>query len=210
MQIKILEVMKTMKFWNWIKNEEGERTLYFDGYIAEDSWFDDDITPKKFKAELMESYGGYLVPTEYDTRLIEGLNEENIMRKLSTIIKTGAERKINIAASTHAAAWIDEGGQLTFGDVTFDQINLDAHKLHVAVKVTEELLYDNVFNLENYILDKFAKALANSEEDAFLNGDGVGKPTGIFNETDGGEIGVTTAGATAITANEIINLIYSL
>ena len=42
------------KFWNWIKNEEG-RTLYFDGYIAQESWFDDDVTPKKFKAELMES-----------------------------------------------------------------------------------------------------------------------------------------------------------
>ena len=39
------------KFWNWVKNEDG-RTLYFDGYIALDSWFDDDITPKKFKAEL--------------------------------------------------------------------------------------------------------------------------------------------------------------
>ena len=48
--------MKIKKFWNWIKNEE-ERTLYFDGYIAQDSWFDDDITPKKFKAELMESDG---------------------------------------------------------------------------------------------------------------------------------------------------------
>jgi ATP-dependent Clp protease protease subunit len=44
------------KFWNWIKNEDG-RTLYFDGYIAQDSWFDDDITPKKFKAELTESEG---------------------------------------------------------------------------------------------------------------------------------------------------------
>jgi ATP-dependent Clp protease protease subunit len=49
--------MKIRKFWNWIKNEDGERTLYFDGYIAEESWFDDDITPKKFKAELMESGG---------------------------------------------------------------------------------------------------------------------------------------------------------
>ncbi len=53
----IMEVMKIRKFWNWIKNEDGERTLYFDGYIAEESWFDDDITPKKFKAELMESGG---------------------------------------------------------------------------------------------------------------------------------------------------------
>lgn len=53
----IMEVMKIRKFWNWTKNEDGERTLYFDGYIAEESWFDDDITPKKFKAELMESDG---------------------------------------------------------------------------------------------------------------------------------------------------------
>jgi ATP-dependent Clp protease protease subunit len=48
------------KFWNWIKNEEG-RTLYFDGYIAQDSWFDDDITPKKFKEELFESDGDVIV-----------------------------------------------------------------------------------------------------------------------------------------------------
>lgn len=160
--------------------------------------------------EGVDSDGGYLVPTEYDTRLIEGLTEENIIRKLATIIKTGAERKINIAASTPAAAWIDEGEALTFGDAKFDQINLDAHKLHVAVKVTEELLYDNVFNLETYILDKFARALANAEEDAFLNGDGVGKPLGIFAATGGGQVAVTTASATTITADEVINLIYSL
>lgn len=53
----IMEVMKIRRFWNWTNNEDGERTLYFDGYIAEESWFDDDITPKKFKAELMESDG---------------------------------------------------------------------------------------------------------------------------------------------------------
>lgn len=109
-----------------------------------------------------------------------------------------------------AAAWIDEGEELTFGDAKFAQINLDAHKLHVAVKVTEELLYDNAFQLENYILRQFSKALGNAEEDAFLNGDGVGKPLGIFAETGGAEVGVTAASATAITADEIINLVYSL
>lgn len=44
------------KFWNWVKNEDG-RTLYFDGYIAQDSWFEDDITPKQFKAELLSTEG---------------------------------------------------------------------------------------------------------------------------------------------------------
>ncbi|MDU4960033.1 MAG: Clp protease ClpP [Sporomusaceae bacterium] len=48
------------KFWNWVKNADG-RTLYFDGYIAQDSWFDDDITPKKFKAELTAAAGDIAV-----------------------------------------------------------------------------------------------------------------------------------------------------
>jgi ATP-dependent Clp protease protease subunit len=46
------------KFWNWIKNENTqERTLYLDGVIAEESWFDDDITPRAFKAELHSGEG---------------------------------------------------------------------------------------------------------------------------------------------------------
>ncbi|MEG1859905.1 MAG: phage major capsid protein, partial [Christensenellaceae bacterium] len=160
--------------------------------------------------EGVDADGGYLVPVEYDARLIEELEDENVFRKIATVITTSGERKINIAASKPAAAWIDEGEALTFGDATFDQINLDAHKLHVAVKVTEELLYDNAYRLEDHIINMFTKALSNAEEDAFLNGDGVGKPLGIFAATGGGQVAVTTASATAITADEIINLIYKL
>ena len=160
--------------------------------------------------EGIDASGGYLVPEEYDTRLIDGLTEENIIRKLGTTIKTSGEHKINIAGTKPAAAWIDEGEGLTFGDATFNQINLDAHKLHVAVKVTEELLYDNAFGLENYLIDQFAKALANAEEDAFLNGNGEGKPLGIFASTGGGDVAVTTASTSAITYDELITLVYSL
>ena len=160
--------------------------------------------------EGIDADGGYLVPEEYDTRLIDGLKEENIIRKLGHVITTSGERKINIAATKPAAAWIDEGEALVFSDATFSQINLDAHKLHVAVKVTEELLYDNAFRLENYIIDEFYKALANAEEDAFINGNGTGKPLGILSVSGGAEVGVTAASATAITADEVINLVYSL
>lgn len=160
--------------------------------------------------EGIDPQGGYLVPDEYDKRLIDILTEENVMRTLGTNITTSGEHKINIAATKPAAAWIEEGGTLTFGDATFDQIILDAHKLHVAIKVTEELLYDNAFNLENYILTQFGKALSNAEEDAFINGTGVGQPLGILAETGGAQVGITTASSTKVTADEIINLVYSL
>ena len=158
--------------------------------------------------EGVDADGGYLVPEEYDRRLIDTLSEENIMRRLATIITTSGEHKINIAATKPAASWIEAGGALTFGDATFSQILLDAHKLHVAIKVTEELLYDNAFNLEGYILDQFGKALANAEEDAFLNGDGTGKPLGLFAATGGGTVaGTLTA---AIKSDDMLDLVYAL
>ncbi len=157
--------------------------------------------------EGVDADGGYLVPEEYDSRLIDVLEEENIVRKLATRITTSGDHKINIAATKPAAAWIEEGGALSFGEATFSQILLDAHKLHVAIKVTEELLYDNAFGLENYIITQFGKALANAEEDAFLNGDGTGKPLGIFTKIGGGTY---LDEVTAIKTDDIINLVYAL
>lgn len=159
--------------------------------------------------EGTDTAGGYLVPVEYDRRLVDVLTEENIMRGLATKITTSGEHKINIAATKPAASWIEEGAAISFGEATFDQIMMDAYKLHIAIKITEELLYDNAFNLESYIIEQFGKAMANAEEDAFLNGDGKGKPTGLFHATLGGEQKCTTATAN-ISADDVINLIYTL
>lgn len=158
--------------------------------------------------EGVDADGGYLVPEEYDRRLIKTLKDGNIMRHLGHTITTSGEHKINIAATEPAAAWIEEGGALQFSDASFSQILLDAHKLHVAIKVTEELLYDNAFNLENYIIEEFGKALSNAEEDAFLNGTGVGQPLGLFAATGGGQIaGTLTA---ALKADDLFDLVYAL
>jgi len=158
--------------------------------------------------EGVDADGGYLVPEEYDKRIIDTLEEENIMRKLGTKITTSGQHKINIAAAKPAAAWIEEGGTLTFGDAKFAQTLLDAHKLHVAIKITEELLYDNAFNLEGYIIDQFGRAMANAEEDAFLNGDGTGKPLGLFAESGGGTVAQTLTAA--IKSDDVLDLIYAL
>jgi HK97 family phage major capsid protein len=156
--------------------------------------------------EGIDESGGYLVPDELDGRLVDVLKEENIMRGLGHPLTTSGQHKINLVASKPAALWIEEGGALTFGDAAFDQKFLDAHKLHVAIKVTEELLYDNAFQLENWIIEEFGKALANAEEDAFLNGDGNGKPNGLFKDAQTG----VTIDSVDITADDVIDLVYSL
>ena len=159
--------------------------------------------------EGVDADGGYLVPEEWDSRLIDVLNEENIMRGLATQITTSGEHKINIAGAKPTAAWIEEGGTLQFTDAKFGQKIMDAHKLHVAVKVTEELLYDSMFDLASYITNQFGIAIANAEEDAFLNGDGKGKPTGLFDETNGGTVAKTLTG-TKLGTDDVLDLVYAL
>ncbi len=156
----------------------------------------------------VDTDGGYLVPEEMDSRLYTTLEENNVMRTLATGITTQGERKMNIATTQPTAAWIDEGEELQFSDAEFTQKLLDAHKLHAAVKVTEELLHDNAFNLENYISEAFGKALANKEEEAFLVGDGVGKPSGVFHKEKGGVSNTVASGT--LTADELIQMVYTL
>lgn len=159
--------------------------------------------------EGVDTDGGYLVPEEYDNRLIDVLNENNIMRTLGTKITTSGLHRITITATKPAALWVEEGGKIPFSDSTFGQITIDAFKLAVGVKVTNELLYDSMFPLESYIIEQFGKAMGNAEEDAFLNGDGKKKPLGIFHQDGGAISDVTTAGG-SISSDDIISLVYAI
>lgn len=158
-----------------------------------------------------DSEGGYLIPDEFERTLLAGLEENNIFRTLANIIQTtSGDRKIPIVASHGSAAWVDEEGAYSESDDAFAQITLGAYKLGTMMKVSDELLNDSVFDLENYLSGEFARRIGNAEEDAFINGDGVGKPTGILAAKGGGEIGVTTSSGTAFTADDLINLYHSL
>lgn len=161
--------------------------------------------------EGTDSEGGYLVPDEFEHTLVEALEEENVFRKIAHIVQTeSGERKIPVVASKGSANWIDEEGPYVESDDEFGQVSIGAYKLGTTIKVSEELINDSVFDLEGYISKEFARRIGNREEDAFFNGDGSGKPTGILATKGGAQIGVTAASATAITADEVIDLFYSL
>lgn len=157
-----------------------------------------------------DTEGGYLVPDEFERTLVEALEEENIFRKLANVITTSTgDRKIPVVASKGTASWVDEEGAIPDSDDSFAQVSIGAYKLGTLIKVSEELLNDSVFNLETYISREFARRIGAKEEEAFLAGDGIGKPAGILS-AGGAQLGTTTAGAAAITFDEVLDLFYSL
>ena len=158
-----------------------------------------------------DSEGGYLVPDEYERTLVEALEEENIFRQMAKVIKTSSgDRKIPVVASKGTASWIDEEGAYPESDDSFGQVSIGAYKLGTMIKVSEELLNDSVFDLQSYISREFARRIGAKEEEAFFTGNGKGKPLGVLAATGGAETGVTAASATAVTADELMDLYYSL
>lgn len=151
--------------------------------------------------------GGYLVPTEWENRIIEKLREASVMRNLATVETTSTETNIPVSTSKPEFGWIDEEGSYPDAESKYGQKSVDAWKVGGIIKVSEELLYDNAYDLETRIEDDAVEGLREEEEEGFVVGDNVKKPRGFLLDA---EVGVNAASSDAIAADEILDLVYSL
>jgi HK97 family phage major capsid protein len=78
------------------------------------------------------------------------------------------------------AYWTEEGGQLTESQAAFSRIVLEAKKLTAYAQVPNELLSDSISSFQAFIDQMFPQALGFYEDDAFMNGNGVGMPEGVL------------------------------
>lgn len=151
--------------------------------------------------------GGFIVPESWATQLIKDLADENIMRQLGTVVSTASTTNLPIVDDKGAAGWLAENAAYPESDIVFANMQLLAHKLGRIMKVSEELLEDETYNLLGEISLVFAETFGTAEETAMFTGDGTGKPTGILTTAD---LGLTAALNTAITLDELMDLQYSV
>lgn len=152
--------------------------------------------------------GGYLVPNEYHDQLIEGLEEQNVMRGLASTIQTShGERLIPLVVDKGEAQWIGESDDYPESDAEFGRTSLGAYKLARITRVTEELLNDSMFDIAGFLSSTFRRTFGDAEERAFVDGDGQGKPTGFLQDaTDAGETSVGDGVAT----DDLLELYHAL
>ena len=161
--------------------------------------------------------GGYTVPPEFERRLIQALEENNIFRTLAHAIRTNSgTRTIPIASEYGEAAWIEEGTAIPESDMTFSVQTLSAFKMGSMIRVSNELLHDSAFDIAAYIAQRLGRRFGNCEENAFINGTGVSQnpavtasqPTGILTTLT--NAAVTTEDASTITFDDVYKLFYGL
>ena len=152
--------------------------------------------------------GGYLVPDSMEAQIVQTLAEENVMRRLATVIHMeDGERAVPVVRSMSEAQWLDENEAMEMGAAGFEAARLKPRKLGLTIPVSNELLADAGVDMAAFLADTFARRIASGEEKAFLTGDGVKQPAGLLNSA---QVGVTAAAPDAFTADELISLYYAL
>lgn len=154
--------------------------------------------------------GTYNMPTSSSGKLMKALEKESLFRQIATVhraYKIGY--RIYAKDCKDSAQFVAEGEAIPIYDGLEDFTNLpvDSHKAAALVKLDEDFVNDANFGIENYVIGKFAKAFARTEDNAFINGTGEGEPVGILNKTDGADVGVTTG---TLIYDDVISLYFSV
>ena len=152
--------------------------------------------------------GATLVAEEFARRIVETMDDMSVIRRISTVIQTAGDHTIPIETAVGTAAWEGEGDAYADTNPTLGSVKLGAFKAATLVKVSEELIQDEIIDLEAYLSRAFARRLVNLEETAFANGPGTTTPTGLVSQATANNKGA--AGATAITADELIDVYHNL
>lgn len=148
--------------------------------------------------------GGYLVPDEMEKKLVKAMENKSVVRTLGNVIKTENLLRIPGVSSHGTAHWIEEGGEMIFEDEQFYQVIIDAHKNAYITLVTEELLEDAGFDVEQHIVEIAGDKIGELEEEAFLTGDGNHKPHGLLLDA---QVGTEAA---EVTMDAALDLYFSL
>ena len=154
-------------------------------------------------------FGSYRLPLKTEAALKGVLQNESVFRQIATVYEVRDSGNRLIAKYTgDVASWVVESDGIPVDDAMKDFTThmMDSHKLGAFFAFTSDFLMDAQFNTEQYIIKRLGKVFGKAENDAFINGNGKDKPTGILAEDGGAQIGVTTD---AITYDDVIKLYFS-
>lgn len=162
-----------------------------------------------------DTAGGYLAPVELVREIIKGETEISPVRSLARVRQT-VSKSIQIPKRTgqFSAVWVaEQGSRSETTGLTYGMEELPAHEVYALVDISNQMLEDSAFNMNEEISMEASEQFAVAEGAAFVSGSGVGRPEGFLSHAD---LGTTNSGsATTIAdangqANGLISLKHAI
>ena len=180
-------------------------------------------TDRKTLTEGTDSAGGFLVPEDYQTEIIKKMATMATIRARARVATTGRDLakwpKVHYTtddkySSAVRLTWTGEAPSTSTAhrvtDPVFGLYSIPVHTAMASMPVSNDLLEDAAFDILGISSDLLAEAFTLDENNAFINGSGVGRPMGILTQVDGdGPASVASGSAATLTADGLVDLAYS-
>lgn len=159
------------------------------------------------------SEGGYTVPTEVASTVLDALKAFGGMRAACTIIttETGAPMTWPTSDGTsEKGRRIAENTTVTRADPVFGTLSLPVYLYSsddVAIPIT--LLQDSAVDIESFVRQRLVTRLGRITNDEFTTGTGSSQPNGVVTAASSGKVGATGQ-TTTVTFNDLLDLLFSV
>lgn len=126
--------------------------------------------------------GGWLVPNVIEREISTYLRDRSPMRQLARVVTSGHGNYQQVHSVSRAAtAWVGEMAPRPKTDApNFKLVDIAVRECYANPGISQKLLDDNEFNVGEWLVEELGEAFADAEGDAFINGDGVNRPRGLF------------------------------
>lgn len=144
------------------------------------AWCTEHGVEMKAMTENVNTAGGFLVPDEFSTTLIDLREQYGVLRRHAHIEPMARDTKL-IPRRTGGVTtyWVGEGATITASDMSLDQVGLTAKKLVALTVFSNELSEDSFISIGDMLAREIAYAFAKAEDAAGFNGDGTSTYGGI-------------------------------
>ncbi len=178
------------------------------------------IEDAKALAENVGATGGFLVPQEFQARVLSVQENETVVRPRAEVIRM-SRREIKIPSLdqvgtvTGGFSWfggvrtfyLEEAGAMTESSMDFRDTTLTAHNLTAYTRSSNQLLDDSAISLQDFLMSVIPRALAYQADFDYLQGDGVGKPQGVINA--GATITINRTGTVNVVYEDLVAMVES-
>lgn len=172
-------------FWNAMKGKEYDRSVL---------------------ASITDN-GSSALPAQSLLQMNETIKEENIFRKLGTVVQTESpDGVIHAVTSTGEAEIVAEGESISESNDTIQTFKIKTFKIASMSRLKKSFILDTQFDLEKYLCTDFVKRFGRAEENKFLNGNGQTEPQGLLQK----DAAVITSEAGMISYDDLVNLYFSV
>lgn len=170
---------------------------------------DDHIAAKATLVEGTSANGGYLVPHDFATQIVDRRDESWIGAKLGVQRYTTSRQIFDIADQSEKSdfAFVAESGSANFDEPTFAQSAINIYTASLAMKISNQLLRDQAMDLEGFLTREIGRAYARHLNQYMITGTGSSQPYGVLARATVSE---TLTSVSGVSAANVINIAHKL